>query len=227
MKKIRYQTRLVDLLVVVALVLITIPIAILFHLHFLFSTILFFGSPAAYLIWRKPSNIKKATLAALLFGVLWGFSFDYVAEFNHAWGWSTNTALTFPVQFFGVVSLDIMVWYFLWIFLIVAFYEYFAEYDFSKKISPNALWATLVGFGVAIAIVVVSKIAPSMITFQYPYLVLGTLTLIPFGIIVLRRPRLFPKLIEIAPFFIFVYLSFELTALYLHLWGFPVTTLEM
>ena len=207
--------------IVITLVLITIPIVILFRIHFLFSTLLFFGLPSAYLIWCKPSNLKKATLAALLFGVLWGFSFDYIAEFNHAWGWSTNTVLMFPTQLFGVVSLDIMVWYFLWIFLIVAFYEYFAEFDFSKRISPNALWATLAGIGVAIGAVFVSKVVPSVITFQYPYLVLGTLTLITFAIIVLRRPWLFPKLIGIAPFFIFVYLVFELTALHLQLWGFP------
>jgi len=125
------------------------------------------------------------------------------------------------VQFFGMVSLDILIWYFLWVFLTVSFYEYFAEYDFSKKISPHFKPALAIGLLVIPVIVGFSKIAPSALTFHFAYLVLGIATLIPFAAIVLRRPALFPKVIEIIPFFILLYLAFELTAVYTGLWGFP------
>jgi hypothetical protein len=219
-KQVSPYARLLDLIISIGLVLLSVLLAVLLHLNFLTTTVLFFGLPSLYLIYRDPSHLKKATVAGLLFGVVWGFSFDYIAEFNHAWGWSTNTALALPIHLFGVVSLDIMVWYFLWVFMIVLFYEYFADRNSPKKISSNALWSALVGIIVMIGVVGLSKIDPNALHIPYPYFVLGILALIPFAYISYKRPKLWPRFIEIVPFFIFVYLAFELTALYLHLWGF-------
>jgi len=182
---------------------------------------LFFGLPAAYLTWRKPSNIRKVSLSAVTFGIVWGFSFDYIAEFNNAWNWAANTDLVFPVRFFGVVSLDIMVWYFLWVFAIVAFYEYFVEYDFSRKISRRALPILGTGLVVAVAVVALSKFAPTLLRFPFTYFWLGSFALLPYAYVVFRKPRLFLKTIAVAPFFIFLFLAFEITALSADLWSFP------
>lgn len=216
-----FHVRLLTLITVIALVLLAVLATTLFHLNFLTATLLFFGVPSAYLIWQRPSNFKKAFFAAILLGVVWGFSFDYVAEFNHAWGWSTNTSLAFPIEFFGVVSLDIMIWYFLWVFFTVSFYEYFAENYHTHRISRNYIKSLAGGVFVMIFVVALSKIAPQALYWPYPYLVLGVISIIPFTYIVLRKPSLFPKVLEIAPFFIFVYLAFEITALQGDLWSFP------
>lgn len=213
--------RLRDLLITICLILVAVVATVTLRPNFLIATLLFFGLPAAFLLWRKPSNLLKATLAAFLLGTVWGFSFDYIAEFNKAWGWSTNTGLALPLHFFGVVSLDILVWYFLWVFLTIVFYEYFAEYDFSKRVSPNYKKALIAGLVVIPLVVGLSKIAPALLTFQYAYLWLGSMTLIPFAAIVLKRPSIFPKVLEIVPFFILLYLAFELTALHTGLWSFP------
>lgn len=215
------KQRLRDLVAIISLVLVAVIVTLVFKPIFLVATALFFGLPAAYLLWRKPSNFLKATLAGLLLGGLYGFSFDYVAELNHAWGWSTNTFLALPLNFFGVVSLDIMVWYFLWVFLTILFYEYFAEYDLSKKLSKNFWPAVLVGFLMLFAVVGISKAFPAALLFQYGYLVVGSITLIPFIWITWRKKHIFSKVTKIIPFFAFLYLAFELTALHTNLWSFP------
>ena len=215
------KRRLLDLLAVVLLVLLASYITIFFTPNFLISSLLFFGLPSLYLLARKPVELKKGLYGAFLIGVVWGFSFDYLAEFNHAWGWSINTNLAIPLHILGVVSLDILIWYFLWIFLVIIFYEYFAEHDSSKKISPRYFRTLGIGVIVAVVVVLLSKTAPDLLTFSYTYLILGILTLIPFSVIVIRRPSIFPKVMEIIPFFIFLYLVFELTALRTSLWSFP------
>lgn len=221
--KIPKRKRLNDLLIVIVLLVLAVVVTIGIQPNFLIATFLFFGLPSAYLAYRKPSNLPKASLAALLLGCVWGFSFDYIAEFNNAWGWSTNTNLSLPVEFFGVVSLDILIWYFLWVFLTVLFYEYFIEYDFSKKLSRNFGISLTIGLILIPIVVWISRVAPSLFTFSHAYLVLGALTLIPFTLILIRRPAIVPKVIEIIPFFICLYLAFELVALQTSLWSFPGT----
>lgn len=65
-----------------------------------------------------------------------------------------------PRILLGVVSLDIMIWFFLWIFTIIAFYEYFVEYDFSTRISSNAKQSVLLGAVVLAALLIVFNAKP-------------------------------------------------------------------
>ena len=211
--------RSVDLFVLVAIILAAIPIAIFARVNFLTSTLLFFGIPSAYLIWRRPKNFKRALTAGVILGLVLGFSFDFVAEFNKAWGWTVNFAL--PIQFFGTVSLDILVWYFFWVFLVVAYYEYFVERDRSTKISPHAKWVLLIGLIIAAAVLVVWKISPNMLVLNHAYAILGAITLVICALLFFKNPRLIPKVLQVLPFFIFMYLSYEITSLHLGLWTFP------
>jgi hypothetical protein len=219
MVRIKKHTRLVDLLVITALVILAIPLTVYGKVNFLTSTLLFFGLPSTYLIWRRPRNFKKATLAGVILGLVLGFSFDFVAEFNHAWGWSAQFAL--PINMFGVVSLDVMVWYFLWVFLVVAYYEYFIEHDRSTKISPHAKWVLLGGLVLAISIVAVWHIAPSLLLLHDAYAKLGIVTFIICAALLFKNPHLLQKVLGVVPFFAFMYLAYEITALSMHLWTFP------
>lgn len=208
-----------DLFVVIGLVLLAIPVTIFGDANFLASTLLFFGLPFGYLIYRCPRNLKKASIAGLLLGVVLGFSFDFIAEFNNAWGWATDFAL--PVHFFGVVSLDVLVWFFFWVFLVVAYYEYFIEHDRSSKISPRAKWVLLVGILIAALTVTVWKLAPHLLTLTYAYAQLGVTTFIICAVLLIKNPHLIHKTLRVVPFFAFMYLAYEITALHMNLWTFP------
>jgi ACR3 family arsenite efflux pump ArsB len=50
---------------------------------------------------------------------------------------------------------------------------------------------------------------------------MGTLAVLQFIYIMIRRPKLLPKTLKVIPFFFFVYLIFELIAMYLVQWTFP------
>lgn len=214
-------TRLLEHIALFGILAVAVCSTILWQVNFLTSTLLFFGLPSAYLIWLRPKNFKKALVGAVVLGVVLAFSFDYVAEFNKAWGWASSTNLTLPFEFFGVVSLDILVWYFLWVFLIVAYYEYFIERDRTTRISPHAPWVVLAGILLAILVVGMSKVAPDIITISYAYAKLGTITFILCGLLFLKNPKLIPKVLHLLPFFIVLYLAYEITALYTNLWSFP------
>ncbi len=214
-----FKKKLFDLSIVILSVLISAATAIYFGLNFLSTTILFFGLPSAYLLYRKPNNLKKVTVISVILGLIWGFSFDYIAELNNAWAWGGNTGLFFPLTFFSVVSLDILIWYFLWIFSIVSFYEYFIEYDNSTKISKNAFPIAITGV-VAAALVIVLGMFTDVLLFEHTYFWLGVVTLIPYTYVVIRQPKLFAKSLLVAPYFFYLFLIFELTALYADLWSF-------
>lgn len=213
------KQRAIDHYVVIGLVLIAVPITILGELNFLLSTLLFFGIPSAYLIYRCPRNFKKAALAGLTIGLVGGFTLDFVAEFNHAWGWAVDFAL--PAHFFGLVSLDVLIWFFFWVFLVVAYYEYFIEHDRSTKICPRWKWIFTVLILLAAITVLVWKIAPELMTLRYAYAELGTLVFLVCALLTFKNPGLFRKTLRTVPFFAFMYLSYEITALYLNLWTFP------
>lgn len=212
-------SRLFDLCVIIGLVLVSIPITIFGKVSFLASTLLFFGLPSCYLIWRRPRNFKKALVAGVILGLVLGFSFDFVAEFNKAWGWSASFSL--PANLFGVVSLDVLVWYFFWVFLAVAYYEYFIERDRSTKISPKAKWVFFGGLLIAAAVILTWKVAPGILRLTDAYATLGAITFLICGALLFKHPRLIHKVAHILPFFVFMYLSYEITALYMNLWTFP------
>lgn len=211
----------IDLLVVLGIVLIAILVTIHFRVRFLTSTIFFFVVPSFYLlIRRRPRNIKRIFVASFLFGILFGFTFDFLAEFNEAWSWSPTKELVFP-KILGIVPIDVIIWFFFWVFLLVVFYEHFIEHDRSDKISPHFKYAFYPGFVALILILAIFFINPGLLKLNYAYLGLGLCTLIPFIVSVIRRPILLGKFIKASAFFVFLYLSFELTALKLGQWQFP------
>ncbi|MCA9352128.1 hypothetical protein KC866_01940 [Patescibacteria group bacterium] len=216
-----FKSKVFDLVILVTLILLSSAVILLFDVNFLFATLLYFGLPSAFLIYKKPSNLLKAFLSAVVFGGLWSFSFDFLAEFNNAWNWDSNTDLVFSSHLFGVVSLDIMVWYILWIFLIVSYYEYFVEYDFSKQISKHIQLTLITGVVVAVILVSLHKFYPQILKINYVYLWLGLAALVAYLLLMIKKPTLFKKSMKVIPFFSFLYITFEIVALEKNLWSFP------
>lgn len=211
--------RVKDHLIIIGLILLSIPITVFAEVNFLTSTLLFFGLPSAYLIWRRPQNIKKATLGGIILGLGLGFPFDFVAEYNNAWGWGADFFL--PAHFFGVVSLDVLVWFFLWVFLVVAYYEHFIEHDRTKRISPKAKWVAVAGLVISVLVILLWKVAPLALTFDYAYATLGIMTFLICAFLLTKNTRLIEKILKVLPFFVFMYLAYEVTALHMNLWTFP------
>lgn len=58
------------------------------------------------------------------------------------------------------------------------------------------------------------------LNFKYSYLTIALPTFLPLAYGIFVRPKLFSKIIKIAPFFFSLFLLYELTALYLGQWYF-------
>lgn len=208
-----------DLLVTFGLVAAAIPIVVYFEVRPLISTIYFFILPSLYLVLRKPKNLTRTIVGSLLIGVVLGFSLDFLAIVNNAWA-DGDGQLVFG-HIFGVVPIDHMIWFFFWAFIIIVFYEHFLETENTSRLSSHLKLAALPAVLVALGIPIVYLFHPSALQFGYAYLVLGSAAVLPLVVVALKKPRLAVKFLKIAPFFFFLFMAFELTALYLDQWSFP------
>lgn len=201
-----------DLEIIVAITGLSIVAILQFNLKFLVVAILLFGSPSVYLLFRNPRPINRILTGSIMGGLVFSFIFDYLAVLNNAWGWD-KTQFVFPIKFFGVVSLDEIIWLFLWIAFILIFYEHFLENTKKDKICPNFKFALTPLIFTFIAIIIMQAINPQLLLFGYSYFVLCVITL-PFLIYIgIKRPMLIGKFFKAALFFIPLYFIVEAIAL--------------
>lgn len=215
----RFSPRMIDLLVTCGLILVAIPIIVIFQVRPLISTIYFFVLPSLYLMLRKPKNLIRTLAGSLLIGVVLGFSLDFLANVNHAWDYGQGQLIFGRIL--GVVPVDDMIWFFFWAFIIIVFYEHFLERESSDRLSKHFISAALPALIMAAGIPIIYVLRPTALYLGYAYLVLGILATLPLVVVAIKKPTLAIKFLKIAPFFVFLFLSFELTALYLNQWSFP------
>jgi len=208
-----------DILILVCINIFATVVSFAFHTNFLTSTILFLGLPSLYLLYKEKSYFKKIFLASVSFGIFFGFVFDFIAELNKAWDW--NGGLLFG-KILGVVQVDVMIWFFLWIFHILLFYEHFIDRKKLKsKVSVRQLEVLAISILSVILLITVYKFFPSLLYFDKAYLMLCLVVSIPFLIIFFKKPKLVWHTVPMIAYFSFVYLAHEITALHLDQWRFP------
>ncbi|MDE2437942.1 MAG: hypothetical protein KGN01_00885 [Patescibacteria group bacterium] len=210
---------MLDILVLVVLNCIAVFVSVVWHTEFLTSTFLFLGIPSLYLILRERRIRLNVVGAALIVGLLFCFVFDFIAEFNKAWGW--NGGLLWG-RIFGVVQIDVMVWFVLWLLQIFLFYEHFI--DRTRLVlykSEQQLKMFIAGVLSVFLLLVIYTPSPSLLYISKAYFVLCLFVLIPFFIICVKKPKIVRRTLLIIPYFFFVYITHEITALQLHQWNFP------
>lgn len=209
---------------VLAILVIGVSVFLFLHpISPLWGSILYFGLPSAYLVFRKWCIFELAYPPALLFGFLYGLSFEYVNEVSGAWVFPLAHTFVFPDIFFGVPG-DVMVWYVLWVFMIVAYYEYFIDRPFSCRLVMRRVYKALIlGALPLLAIVYFELILGQHLRIPYSYTITGLATLVPVYMLYLRKPKIFPKLAKNIPFLAAFFLVMEAVALLIGYWAFPGT----
>lgn len=193
--------------------------SITFDAVFLTTVALFFVVPCIFLILRNKKNIKKILVASVALGLILSFTFDFLAEFNNAWNW--NGGLLVEKKILGVVQFDVLIWFFFWVMYFILFYEHFIDDERFKKISKNAPRVYLLGALSIACVFLVFLINPSLFYIPYAYLILCLGISIVFILIARKRLKLIKKIVPVSLYFFFVYLVYELTALYTQIWTFP------
>jgi len=208
-----------DLFVLILINIFAFFISFLLNANFLESTLLFLGLPSLYLAIVEKKQLGKVLIAAASFGLLFGFCFDFIAEINKAWSW--NGGLMFG-KIAGVVQVDVMVWFFLWILHVFIFYEHFIDRKKLKSlISARGKWSFVIGTICVGIVLFANSFFPDILIGKKAYLVLCLVSIIPFMLILLYKPKVIWRSISVLPYFFFVYLSHEIVALKLLQWNFP------
>lgn len=214
------KNKIIDLVVLVVIILISVPVVLVFKVRPLISSIYFFIIPSLYLLIRKPRNIKRVLVGTFLIGTVFGFIYDFLNIYNHSWTESVQQ-LVFKYKFFSILPIDHIIWFFFWALIIISFYEHFLERENSSKISHNFKYILIfsaVFIGVTLFLFFVS---PNKISIKYSYFWLTLPTIIPILLCFLKKPKLLKKIVKVAPYFICLFLAYELTAVYLGQWYFP------
>jgi len=213
--------RRVDLILLIFWPIIAAAISLSIKAGTFSSIILFLGVPAAYLSYLNPKKILKLFLFSLVLGVPLAIVIDYVMQ--RTGGWFLSSSVFGQFRFLGYVTIEQIVWLFLYIYFVTIFYETFIEknqvekayyHNFKYLITLMIFIYGLFGF--------FYFLAPTFLLINYFYLKLGlVLGLLPITLVLRKAPKLCQKFFQTAIYFFFLSLIYELTALSLGQWTFP------
>lgn len=212
---------IIDHLVLAALIVCVSIALLVFPINPLVGSILYFGLPSAYLVFKRPCIFKYAIVPSLIFGFLYGIGFEYINEVSGSWFFPLESTFVLPSLFFEIVPGDVIVWYILWIFMIISYYEYFINRHTVCRFLRRRIYKALgLGF-LALGIIALAEYGfKTSIIIPYAYTITGLAALIPAYILYKRKPRLFPKLARTIPFLGAFFLIMEVIALSVGYWEF-------
>ncbi len=210
----------VDLLVLIGLAVFAVVTSYATQATFLFSALLFLGLPSAYLLFRSRTKKKEAFVGTLIFGVLYCFLLDYMAELNHAWYWQPDQ-LIFQNKIFGVVTPDAIIWTALWVLLVILFYEHFIDKDRKDRVSKRSWVVLVIGLILFATILWLQASDPGRLKVEYAYLIFGFCSIVTLFYVMWNKPSILPKISKAALYFIPLYLVYEIVGRSLDQWHFP------
>jgi hypothetical protein len=206
-----------QMILLYVLPLLAVVVALVVRAEFLLTLILFWGLPSVVLtLWAREHALKALLFATV--GMIFMICLDLVFFATKQWYVVTpfNTL-------FGVVAWADLLYWFLWVYFPILFWEHFYEKKkkepfWSRKMTRLASVLLLASF----AILAAWTWAPHLLQIPYFYL-LSTVILIviPIALEVLAKPKLGFKFLRVALYFAYVAILYELTALYLGQWLYP------
>lgn len=171
----------------------------------------------AYLGWRKRKPWRKITVSALLFGLCLGFFFDFIQEYTQAY---TVVSCIFP-RLLGVVPVDNILGHFMMAFFTFTFYEHFVAQKVNPNISYRFKYAIYLVATMIAAVIGIYYLHSSWLLMPYPYVIFGTLAIVPIFTYLYRHPQSARDFTQMAPFFFLFYFVFEIAAVQYSWWTYP------
>lgn len=187
----------------------------------LVSTLLFFGVPAVYLSFLKKDCIKMVAAFAVIFGIPFAIILDYVMEITG--GWFIPESVFDPFRLFGYVSVEQLIWLFLFIYVVGMFYEVFFDKKCTHELyMPKLKYAIFGAVALFGAFIIMHLTKHELLEINFFYLKFGiVLALLPFLFALFRFPELHSALLVIGSYFAYLSVIYEVTALSLGQWTFP------
>lgn len=185
------------------------------------SVLLFLFLPSLYLLLRRKQDLKKLFLASVTMGVLYGMSYNFVAEYFHAYK-TIYTLWPFHLPTIGVTPLGDIMWGFLIPFSIIVFYEHFFEHHKLHLKNKVRTYIFLL-FGLVLltsvsTILEFSNIESTVKPFAYS--IVGLVSLLPLILLFYEKHSLLHKIIHVGIFFVYLNTLFEIVAITNNYWVF-------
>ncbi len=187
----------------------------------LVSTLLFFGVPALYLSFMNQRCIRMAGMFSLLFSIPFAIMLDYIMEITG--GWYIATSVFDPYRIFGYVTIEQLIWLFLYVYLVAMFYETFLDKKCTHKLSyPKLKYLIIVLYILFGAFLILHLTKHEILEIDYFYLKFGiVLGLLPLLFAFLRLPDMYSAFFVTGAYFFYLSFLYEVTALLLGQWSFP------
>ena len=208
----------VDLVLILIWPLIASLLSFLLKVNFFGATILFLILPSIYLSLRDRKIVARAAIFSLV-AMPCVFAMEYLAVKSGAWYFTKSI---FLMRIFDIIILEVLLWYFFWIYLVIIYYEYFLDRDTHSKLGSNRLKYPLFFFAAMFILVLFLAIYNVSVRIPYFYLFLGIfMVAIPVVFIMLKFPKLLTKFTKATLYFSYLYLVLDLTEIALGHWTYP------
>lgn len=182
-------------------------------------SIIFSVPPTAYLALRAPKNWKKICISMFVFGVLFLFPFDLIAEYTHTWDTLSYVA---SYRILGVeLAVDNLIWGMFMTMYTITFYQHFMPNEKTSQMSPRLRYAVVFSIIATIIILAILFKYPSLLSWRYPYLFLGIAAIVPPIALGFYKPFYIPKMTTITIYFFFFYFIQEIFGLRYNYWIYP------
>jgi len=154
---------------------------------------------------------------------LFGLFFEYVNINNNSWTFPREHEFV-PFKIFGVVTIEAYLWYFLWVAIIIAYYEYFLDTPTTSTFVKRLKRAKRPLIGLFV-LVLLFKLTPLDFNFSYTYSLSALLAFVPLYFLYKRNLSVLKRILYTIPFFTFFFGSMEYVALVKRYWDFTGTYL--
>ena len=213
------QQKRFDLVVLILWPIAAALASLFLQANFFYAIILFFLAPSIYLSYRHPKFIRKSLIVSFV-PIPFLVVVEWIAGATGQWIFPISV---FSSRLFGFVPFDVFLWYFVWIFYIVMFYEYFIDEHCRRIFSSRRLKYAFIAFLCIFCYFLLQLfVTGTFIKVPYFYLWWGIIFgIIPIIIFLFRFPNLVGKLTQATIYFSFVSFLWEMVALRLNHWQFP------
>ena len=212
----------IDVGVVTMLPILAAVVTVVEQPALLVSVVMFFGVPSAYLAIRNPGILKKSLVFAFVISVPLSLFVDTLAAIDKSW---IVPQSLFPFRFFGLASVEVYLFSFLWVLHAILFYEHF--FDGGRRddqISVRIRYLIYLSIALVSYVIWGILLDPAILSIRYFYaLVSIVLLVIPLFLFLIRYPIFWRNFLLVQLYFFFLLLLFEMGALTAGQWTFPGT----
>ena len=212
--------RKLDIILLVLFPIISTTLSLSLKTNFLISILLFFVLPSVWLTIRLKQNIRKSLIFSLIVSLPATLVIDSVAVINRVW----LTTSLFSFRLLGIVSIEQFLWGFLFVYVVVVYYQHFFDRKGSRTISKRMKYLIYITLILLSVFFVLFHTSRELLNLKYCYFIGGGIIyLLPIIGILFSFPNLILKFVKTQIYFTFLSILFELTALKLGHWTFPGT----